>query len=78
MNVHIRLIQSCSCGGYYYYHINESNINQFYMNAICEENYKADTRLPCIDIPGTSPNAFGHFYGNLFFFSHKGYPLRKN
>lgn len=48
------------------------------MNAIGEENYKPDTRLPYIDIPGTSPNAFGNFYGNLFFFSQKGYPLRKN
>ena len=53
------------------------NNKPFYMNPICAENYKADTRLPYIDIPGTSPNAFGHLYGNRFFFSQKGYPLRR-
>jgi len=53
------------------------NNKPFYMNPICAENYKADTRLPYIDTPGTTPNAFGHFYGNRFFFSQKGYPLRR-
>jgi hypothetical protein len=54
------------------------NNKPFYMNPMPAENYKADTRMPFIDVPDTSPNAFGHFYGNRFFFSQKGYPLRKN
>jgi hypothetical protein len=51
------------------------NNKPFYMNPICAENYKADTKLPYIDNVDDSPNAFGHFYDGTLFFSQKGYPL---
>jgi len=51
------------------------NNKPFYMNPICADNYKADTRLPYFDIGQNSPNAFTHFYNKSIFFSQKGYPL---
>lgn len=53
------------------------NNKPFYMNPMPAENYKADTRMPFIEVVDTTPNAFGHFYNNKIFFSQKGYPQRR-
>jgi hypothetical protein len=49
---------------------------QFYMNELPAYNYKIDTNLPFVVEEGSLPNCLAHYYGDNYFFSQKGYPIR--